>query len=116
MATATLTGPWRGLSGLAEIADGESPVRPNIVFIMADDMGYGDPGCYGQDKIQTSNMDRLAKGGMKFTQASVASALNQTSTIFIFIFAGLFLKDPVTFKRAIGIFLAFLGSFLVSFG
>lgn len=45
------------------------PPRPNIVFIMADDMGYGDPGCYGQGKIQTPNMDRLAKDGMKFTQA-----------------------------------------------
>jgi len=45
------------------------PIRPNIVFIMADDMGYGDPGCYGQNKIQTPNMDQLAKGGMRFTQA-----------------------------------------------
>lgn len=55
-------------------------------------------------------------GGMKFTQASVASALNQTSTIFIFIFAGLFLKEPVNLQRALGIVLAFMGSFLVSFG
>lgn len=54
--------------------------------------------------------------GMKFTQASVASALNQTSTIFIFIFAGLFLKEPVNMKRTIGIILAFMGSYFVSFG
>ncbi|MBN2620043.1 DMT family transporter [candidate division WOR-3 bacterium] len=54
--------------------------------------------------------------GMKFTQASIASALNQTSTIFIFIFAGLFLKEPVNLKRTMGIILAFLGSYLVSFG
>jgi arylsulfatase A-like enzyme len=69
VATATLAGPWLGVSQLAEIAQGASPKRPNIVFIMADDMGYGDPGCYGQDKIKTPNMDRLAKGGMKFTEA-----------------------------------------------
>jgi len=55
-------------------------------------------------------------GGMKFAQASVASALNQTSTIFIFIFAGIFLKEPMDIKRTIGIILAFTGSFLVSFG
>ncbi len=37
-------------------ASGGEPSRPNIVFIMADDMGYGDPGCYGQDEIQTPNI------------------------------------------------------------
>jgi drug/metabolite transporter (DMT)-like permease len=53
--------------------------------------------------------------GMKYTQASIASALNQTSTIFIFIFAGLILKEPMTVRRTIGIVLAFTGAFLVSF-
>lgn len=53
--------------------------------------------------------------GMKYTQASVASALNQTSTIFIFIFAGLILKEPMTRRRIVGIVLAFTGAFLVSF-
>lgn len=42
--------------------------KPNVIFILADDMGYGDLGCYGQTKIETPNIDRLAKGGMKFTQ------------------------------------------------
>jgi drug/metabolite transporter (DMT)-like permease len=55
-------------------------------------------------------------GGMKFTQASIASALNQTSTVFIFIFAALFLKEPFNLKRTMGIVLAFLGTLLVSFG
>lgn len=55
-------------------------------------------------------------GGMKFTQASVASALNQTSTIFIFIFAAIILREPVNTVRVIGIVLAFIGSCLVSFG
>src|SRR3954462_40105 len=42
--------------------------RPNIFFILADDLGYGDIGCYGQQKILTPNIDRLAKMGVKFTQ------------------------------------------------
>ena len=42
--------------------------KPNIIFILADDLGYGDLGCYGQRKIQTPNIDRLAAEGMKFTQ------------------------------------------------
>ncbi len=42
--------------------------RPNIIFIMADDLGYGELGCYGQKIIQTPNIDKLASEGMKFTQ------------------------------------------------
>jgi arylsulfatase A-like enzyme len=42
--------------------------KPNIVFILADDLGYGDLGCYGQKKIRTPNIDRLASEGMRFTQ------------------------------------------------
>ena len=44
------------------------PRRPNIVFVLADDLGYGDLGCYGQQKIRTPNIDRLAAEGMRFTQ------------------------------------------------
>jgi arylsulfatase A len=47
------------------LADGEK--SPNIVFILADDLGYGDLGCYGQTKIKTPNLDRLAAEGMRFT-------------------------------------------------
>ncbi len=43
-------------------------VPPNIVFIMADDLGYGELGSYGQEKIRTPNLDRLAAEGMRFTQ------------------------------------------------
>jgi arylsulfatase A len=43
--------------------------KPNIVFIMADDLGYGHLGCYGQNKINTPNLDRMSAGGMRFTQA-----------------------------------------------
>ncbi|MGN6194130.1 MAG: sulfatase-like hydrolase/transferase [Ginsengibacter sp.] len=42
--------------------------KPNIVYIFAHDLGYGDLGCYGQKKIETPNIDALAKEGMKFTQ------------------------------------------------
>jgi arylsulfatase A len=42
--------------------------KPNIVFIIADDLGVGDLGSYGQKKIRTPNLDRLAQGGMRFTQ------------------------------------------------
>ena len=41
---------------------------PNIIYIYADDLGYGELGCYGQQKIKTPNLDRMAKEGMRFTQ------------------------------------------------
>jgi len=49
--------------------------HPNIVYIMADDLGYGDLGCYGQTKIQTPNIDRLAEQGMKFTDFYAGSTV-----------------------------------------
>ncbi len=55
-------------------AAGASPAKsgrrrlPNIVYIMADDLGYAELGCYGQQKIKTPNIDRLAAQGMRFTQ------------------------------------------------
>jgi len=49
--------------------------HPNIIFIMADDLGYADLGCYGQKKIQTPNIDRLAAEGMRFTQCYAGAAV-----------------------------------------
>jgi arylsulfatase A-like enzyme len=43
--------------------------KPNVIYILADDLGYGDLGCFGQKHIKTPNIDRLAAEGMKFTQA-----------------------------------------------
>ncbi len=47
---------------------GDAQDQPNIVFIMADDLGYGELGSYGQEKIRTPNIDALAAEGMRFTQ------------------------------------------------
>ncbi len=49
--------------------------RPNILFILADDLGYGDVGCYGQTRIKTPNIDRLASEGVRFTQAYAGSTV-----------------------------------------
>jgi arylsulfatase A len=49
-------------------SEAQKSSRPNIIFILADDLGYGDVGCYGQQKIATPNIDKLAKIGVKFTQ------------------------------------------------
>jgi len=55
---------------LALVADSTRAAdRPNVIFILADDLGYGDLGCFGQKLIQTPNIDRLAAEGMRFTQA-----------------------------------------------
>lgn len=48
--------------------------RPNILFILADDLGYGDVGCYGQKEIATPNIDRLASEGIRFTSAYAGDA------------------------------------------
>jgi arylsulfatase A len=47
--------------------------KPNVIYILADDMGYGELGCYGQQKILTPNIDKLASQGMKFTQHYVGT-------------------------------------------
>jgi arylsulfatase A-like enzyme len=49
--------------------------RPNILFILADDLGYGDLGCYGQKQIQTPVIDRLAAEGIRFTQCYAGSTV-----------------------------------------
>lgn len=53
--------------------------KPNIIFILCDDMGYGDLACYGQKYIQTPNLDRMAQEGMRFTQAYAGSPVSAPS-------------------------------------
>ena len=55
-------------------------------------------------------------GGMKYTQASIAAALNQTSNVFVFILAAILLREPINFIRILAIILAFAGAVIVSFG
>ncbi|MFM1768646.1 MAG: hypothetical protein RJA22_1175 [Verrucomicrobiota bacterium] len=50
------------------------PAQPNIVLIYADDLGYGDLSCYGATRVRTPNMDRLAREGLRFTDAHTSSA------------------------------------------
>ncbi len=64
-AAGTLVGCTDG--GNPDESRGHRP--PNIVFIMADDLGYGELGCYGQDKIRTPRIDRMAAEGMRFSDA-----------------------------------------------
>ena len=56
-------------SSLAGSADTRSEERPNIVFIVVDDMGWADLGCYGGKQIKTPNINRMAKEGIRFTDA-----------------------------------------------
>ncbi len=72
LTTAALT----PLTALAQEANAE---KPNIIFILCDDMGYGDLACYGQPYINTPNIDRLASEGMRFTQAYSGSPVSAPS-------------------------------------
>lgn len=51
----------------------------NIIVIMCDDLGYNDVGCYGQQLIETPNIDRMAREGMRFTQAYAGSPVSAPS-------------------------------------
>ncbi len=59
----------------ATVVAAEKAARPNIIFIMADDLGYGDLGCFGQKRIRTPNIDRLAAEGMKLTDFYAGSTV-----------------------------------------
>lgn len=53
--------------------------KPNIVFILADDLGYGDLSCYGQEKFETPNIDQIAQNGMRFTQCYSGTTVSAPS-------------------------------------
>src|SRR4051794_30299654 len=58
--------------------------KPNIVFILSDDIGYGDLGCYGAQHVKTPNLDQLARDGMRFTDAHApASVCTPTRYAFL---------------------------------
>lgn len=55
------------LFALLGLVRAQETAKPNIIWIMADDLGYGELGYYGQQVIQTPNIDRMALGGLRFT-------------------------------------------------
>lgn len=72
--------PLAGNAGAKSlVSNGQHSHRPNIIYIMCDDMGYGDLGCYGQRMIATPNIDRMASEGMLFTQAYAGSPVSAPS-------------------------------------
>src|SRR4051794_21036345 len=62
-----------GLTAFALAADEPRPHKSNILLIVADDLGYGDLGCYGSLDIRTPNLDRLARDGARLTDAYAAA-------------------------------------------
>ncbi len=56
-----------------------TPERPNIIFILADDMGYGDLSCYGSKYVKTPNIDKLAATGTRFNQCYAGSGISSPS-------------------------------------
>ncbi|MCX5759058.1 MAG: sulfatase-like hydrolase/transferase, partial [Candidatus Hydrogenedentes bacterium] len=71
---AGLAGGW-ALEGCATAGPRVPAARPNIVFILADDLGYGDLGCYGQQVVRTPNIDAMAAEGVRFTQCYAGSTV-----------------------------------------
>lgn len=65
------------LSGIS--ASAQNQQQPNVVIIVADDLGYGDLSCYGATSIQTPGMDRIASEGLRFTQGYCTAATSTPS-------------------------------------
>ena len=55
------------ISGCYSKKGSEQATKPNIIYILADDLGYGDLSCYGQENFSTPNIDKLAAEGIRFT-------------------------------------------------
>ena len=60
------------------------PQKPNVVFIVADDLGYGDLSCYGMTRAHTPNVDALAHNGLRFTDAHAVAATSTPSRYSLF--------------------------------
>ncbi len=76
MATAALGGAAAlSLKGSEANAQPQPARKPNIIFILADDLGYGDVGCYGQEVIETPRVDQMAAEGMRFTDCYAGSTV-----------------------------------------
>jgi len=71
------------LAGMSACKDKapEKEVPMNVIYILADDLGYGDIGCYGQQKIKTPNLDKMAREGMLFTQHYAGCTVSAPSVV-----------------------------------
>lgn len=80
--------PNRTIAAICLSACSISPVlskrSPNVIFILADDLGYGELGCYGQTKIETPNIDELASRGMLFSQYYAGAPVSAPSSSVLF--------------------------------
>ena len=63
------------LLALLAVEPAASAASPNVILFLADDLGYGDLGCFGHPTIQTPNLDAFAKEGIRLTQCYAASAV-----------------------------------------
>lgn len=70
---------WSVLPLLSACSGQTKTQKPNIIYIMCDDLGWGDLACYGQSHINTPNLDRMAREGMRFTQAYAGSPVSAPS-------------------------------------
>lgn len=77
-----LAGTVSGLT--ARNGDASAKSKPNIIYILADDLGFADLGCYGQQRIETPNIDRLASKGIRFTQHYSGTAVSAPSRCVLF--------------------------------
>ncbi|HTL15961.1 MAG TPA: arylsulfatase [Patescibacteria group bacterium] len=77
LALAALAAPAQVAKDKLILTNGPAPAprRPNIILIVADDLGYGDLGCYGQTMFQTTNLDKLASDGLRFTSFYAGSTV-----------------------------------------
>jgi arylsulfatase A-like enzyme len=88
-------------SGLFARAADSTPAKPNIIFILSDDVAQGDLGCYGQKLIQTPNIDRMATEGTRYTQAYCGTTVCAPSRTSLM--TGLHMgHSPVRANREIG--------------
>lgn len=69
------------MASFAEVSVNAEPAndKPNVIFVLADDMGIGDLGCYGQTKIKTPNIDELAKHSLQFSNHYSGSTVSAPS-------------------------------------
>jgi arylsulfatase A len=89
------------LAPLAAIQAGKADAKPNIIFILCDDLAQGDLGCYGQTLIKTPNLDRMASEGTRYTQAYCGNAVSAPSRTSLM--TGLHMgHSPIRANREIG--------------